>query len=545
MVVSPDGHLDPVRTSVIDTLVDMGRPEGATRAAPDTTAFARSEVTRLLSIAAYLDHGFRGWVLAMLVRARHRAVTPSLGFDAVTVLAHCLRARGVEREAERRTTLAWGVAVGLVVVLVWRVVTVLASVVGGEDPGAEPVVLLLVMVALAVVLLAPHFMGRGTTYRALMRIRALILPQDSARAHRERVLRILTRELSEERFTGRAPKAAAEYRELLDTIGREQHSPVVVYGAAAPFRGAGAPLQRWSLALELSPAEDGERAAHELTARRIIDLVRPQLESLTESAADDSRDRLGRLEIAEHVFLPAPLPYGQGRDALPVGPPGDPGVEWHLAEAVGEGGETRRHFLRIRIAGWEEQLVTTVFVRVHTQGRMLFLEVAPHVLFPLQDKFAIMGGIVQAATLGMDARREIAEYVRVPVRPKELMRALKHEDDETPDWSPEEWALPPAASLREWTSSDELTLFQAMDVIRYVKTVHLRISEGVKQALKEAGYQTEEFTAQAREQIVNIGQGGVFIAGDVSGGAFATGQGAHAQHGDSEGRPRPGSGEGK
>ena len=64
---------------------------------------------------------------------------------------------------------------------------------------------------------------------------------------------------------------------------------------------------------------------------------------------------------------------------------------WAIAHmdslAVEEGGETRRHFLRIRVGGWNEGVVTTLFVRVHTQGGMLMLEVAPHVLWPLRQLF--------------------------------------------------------------------------------------------------------------------------------------------------------------
>lgn len=94
------------------------------------------------------------------------------------------------------------------------------------------------------------------------------------------------------------------------------------------------------------------------------------------------RDRLRTLEIDECVFLPA-----EGLPARAAAPYAPADFEGHRAAAVEEGGETRRHFLRIRIGGWDEGIVTTLFVRVHTQGGMLMLEVAPHVLLPLRQLF--------------------------------------------------------------------------------------------------------------------------------------------------------------
>lgn len=46
-----------------------------------------------------------------------------------------------------------------------------------------------------------------------------------------------------------------------------------------------------------------------------------------------------------------------------------------------------------------------------------------------------------------------------------------------------------------------------MDINRYLKSIEDRVNAGVRLALREAGWETDEF----EQKIVNIGAGGVFI----------------------------------
>ncbi|NEE47405.1 hypothetical protein G3M55_22720, partial [Streptomyces sp. SID8455] len=65
----------------------------------------------------------------------------------------------------------------------------------------------------------------------------------------------------------------------------------------------------------------------------------------------------------------------------------------------------------------------------------------------------------------------------------------------------------PAFSVRELGADEEASLFQDMDINRYLKSIEDRVNAGVRLALREAGYETDEF----EQKIVNIGAGGVFI----------------------------------
>ncbi|MEW2435623.1 hypothetical protein AB0952_15830 [Streptomyces caniferus] len=348
---------------------------------------------------------------------------------------------------------------------------------------------------------------------------ALLLPLAVAvlvGLQRGQFARVLARELSRERFPDvmSDPAERSEsyrFRRLRDRVRIEQHGPLVMYRAADPFCGAGYPYRTWSLSVELNPREDREVEPLDNSAilARIVPLVaalRVPSPHGSPKVAAAVRDRLRALEIDECVFLPAEgLP---SREAAPYAPQA---FEEHRARAVEEGGETRRHFLRIRVGGWNEGVVTTLFVRVHTQGGMLMLEVAPHVLWPLRQLFQDADRLAHQYRHHHHFGKAVWALARTPSSAGHalltLLRGLLSS-----------WrlatagygaALPegPGASVRELGSYGESSLFQDMDVARYLKTVQQRVAAGVTTALREAGYQTDEF----EQRIVHVAEGGVYV----------------------------------
>lgn len=225
--------------------------------------------------------------------------------------------------------------------------------------------------------------------------------------------RTLRGQLARQAFTGTPqPRLPAWYRRIERCVRREQDASLTLYDVNRPFVGAGTPRKPWSVVLELQRAEAGpadpaagpngavprQGAPDALTPQDIITMIGPRLRALRRSAAATSRDRLRQLEIEEFVYLPA----GPGRDEeLGTGDGTKTAVVYdeeqvarHLAEAAGEGGEARRHFLRIRVGAWNEQVVVSLLVRVHTQGDMLVLEVVPHVLGPVAPEFRRVDALV-------------------------------------------------------------------------------------------------------------------------------------------------------
>ncbi|WP_369376892.1 hypothetical protein [Streptomyces sp. cg36] len=520
-----------------------------------------SEATRLLCAGTYLDGAFRDAVIDELYVHEERIAAPSLGIDAARVLAHALRARRLETGWAAGIVLLWIVAVPLTqwLILFYVPAFALFTLAGWlRGPQERPFWVRRVIAwyvrligwvcyALAlVVLLAPALFGGGVGPSRLpgpfgslgggtggdLRIQAwcaLVLPLLLAwavAAQRGQFAKSLTEELSRPRFPALAtdPAEAAEgdrFQRLARRIRAEQHAPLVLYHVTNPFCGAGRPYEPWSLSVELRP--DKDRVPEPLDNSAILRRIVPLLEALRVPSPHGSpelaaavRDRLRELELDEIVFLPV-----LGLPSRAAGPYDGRSFEEHRARAIEEGGETRRHFLRIRVGGWGEEIVTTVFVRVHTQGGMLMLEVAPHVLRPVRQLY-------------QDADRAAHRY-RHNNRFGKAVWALAHTPAAGGRAVLTLWrgavslgrlaaggygrALPegPVRSVREMGSENDASLFQEMDVSRYLKSIQDRVANGVRLALQEAGWETDEFV----QKIVNVAEGATFI--ETAKGAIAIG----------------------
>ncbi|MEV5598237.1 hypothetical protein [Streptomyces sp. NPDC052496] len=368
-------------------------------------------------------------------------------------------------------------------------------------------------------------MGAAQSLHAWVALALPVVLAWAVGAQHGQVAKVLTTELSRDRFPDAAgdPAERAEggrFQRLRHRIRTEQHGPLVMYRAADPFCGAGTPYETWSLSVELRPRKDAVPGPDEeaggplpLDNDAVLQRIIPLVEALREPSAHGSpqaaaavRDRLRELEIDECVFLPvAGLP---SRAAAPYGPDG---FAAHRARAVEEGGETRRHFLRVRVGGWGEGIVTTVFVRVHTQGGMLMLEVAPHVLWPVRALYREADRIAHRYRHNNPFGKAVWALAQTPRSAGRAMTSLWR--GFVSAWSlltgGHGGALPdgPAVSVRELGSDGDASLFQEMDVTRYLKSIQDRVASGVRSALYEAGWQTDEF----EQRIVNVTDGGVFI----------------------------------
>ncbi len=549
----------------------------------DTAAYTRSEATRLLCAGAYLDTEFRKAAITELIEHPKRIASPSLGYDVATVLRHCLRARHMDVKAAvlvlavllsetvialsllggsatLDSTFTWpfdslfdaaaqdnpspevtGVAalfsLNLLLLvgplsrlrqkLLGRKGPLVTMVIGGTvNPASRFFANLLGLVNLTltvlwitpvcVFLLQRHFLAA----LAVLALPALIIAIGVW--HRLALSRVLWTELSRQSFTGKAPKdplLAKRHDDVLDSVSEEQFSPLVLYNDDNPFLGAGQSYRPWSLALELERVPGAPNEAEPLDGRRVLDLITPQLLRLAEVSSRTSRDRLKDLELQECVFLPATLPPDVWHtDSLYQ----NKTVRAHLDASVGEGAEQRRHFLRIRVGGWDEEVVITVFVRVHTQGDLLILEVLPHVLPPLRKSFHEVDSLTARST-----RFPVSALVTAPAM---SMAVLARGTDAMNSWWVEnfgpatrETQEAPRISVRESGSRETGSMFQEMDVSRYVRTIQDRIISGAQQALVEAGYKTETF----QQQVVNVSRGGVYIGGSMSG-SIATGTASKA-----------------
>ncbi|MEV7318963.1 hypothetical protein [Streptomyces sp. NPDC093970] len=551
-------------TAYVPQQPQPGAPAGAPQALPPTPPYA-SEATRLLCAGTYLDSGYRDRVIEELHLNEQRIAAPSLGFDAARVLAHALRARRHELLWAAAILGLWVVGLPLsggllVFFLVPGIALAVAPWIRGR--AAQPPLYRLVAAFLVrwwgrffyaaalIVTLVVAFGGGsdssssydsygsdgyyGSSYSDSTSFGDLLTPglgdiggltaawhawltlavfagiAVCAHAQRTQFTRALAGELSAQRFPDAAsdPAEKAEnprFQRLKQRIRIEQHAPLIMYNEADPFCGAGSAYDTWVLAVELRP-DELKKERQPLSNRAILERIRPLLEQLrlpAEFAGPGNRDRLRQLEIDECVFLPT-----EGlltRDQAPYLPQA---FEEHRARAVEEGAEKRRHFLRIRVGGWEEEVVVTVFVRIHTQGRMLVLEIAPHVLTPVRADFKGADrtahrfrnnnwagkAAAAAALIPGSVGRSLGQLGRGGLY---LWRLLT---------GGHAGALPegPALSVRELGAVEVGSHFQEMDVVRYLRSIQDRVTNGVRAALAEAGYETGEFVQKIVNNSTNV-----------------------------------------
>ncbi|GLX39244.1 hypothetical protein Sros01_53170 [Streptomyces roseochromogenus] len=547
---------------------------------------AVSEAGRLLCAGTYLDAVYRDRVIDELFVHEERIAAPSYGFDAARVLAHALRARRIELGWAAGVLGAWFVGSlltgGLLTLLLvpfvllslarWlrarsnvllRVLSVLvriyawwslAAVLAGvwiflNGPLGDFASFFFPGVGDLVTPGAPHghygsgFDGSASGYPhddgvpaavwlAPVVFAAVVAVVGLQRGH---AARIVATELSPARYADRHGDPAeaspgARYARVRDRIRAEQHAPLVMYDINGPFTGAGDAFRPWQLSVELRPREDlgPDRAPQAVTNAHIVGRIVPLLHALRVPSPHGSPqaeaavlDRLRELVVDECVFLPAGgLPH---RDAAPLSPQQ---FAEHRSGAIEEGGERRRHFLRVRVGGWDENLVVTVFVRVHTQGRMLMLEVAPHVLLPVRTGFQRADAEAHRLLHNTWFGKAVAALAATP---RSFTGALATLGRGVASW----WRIVtgghggarpegPGLSVREIAAEEDGSLFHLMDLDRYLKTIQDRVVSGVTVALHEAGWHTEEFAQRA----VHVAEGGVFIQ-SVNGSAFSVGGTGH------------------
>lgn len=539
-----------------------------------------SEAGRFLCAGTYLDAGYRDRVIDELYVHEERVVAPSYGYDASRVLAHALRARRAELGWAAGVLGAWfvgslltGGALG-VLVLPFLMLSLADWLRTRRVPLLRALALLLrvyVWWTIVAVLLVFGFGGLAllSSFGNTAGILGLpVAPWDAGPSgavsfwwlpvvfaavatvvglQRGYVFRTIATDLNGQRYADHAgdPAEAAQgarFQRIRQRIRAEQFAPVIMYDVNDPFCGAGDPYRPWQLSVELRPREDlgPERKPEPVTNAHILGKIVPLLERLRvpsphgspESAAAVG-DRMRELVVDECVFLPAAgLPH---RDTAQV-------VHGQYSEqraaAIEEGGERRRHFLRVRVGGWDENLVVTVFVRVHTQGGMMMLEVAPHVLLPVHVAFHNADADAQrhrnnnAFGKAVWAVRNTPGSIAASVAT--LGRGLV-------SW----WRIAtaghggarpegPRVSVRDLASQDNGSLFHLMDLDRFLKTIQDRVVGGTVLALHEAGWHTEEFAARA----VNVAEGGTFIQ-SVNGSTFSIGGSNNTntvRHGGGRGR---------
>ncbi|MDQ1036480.1 hypothetical protein QFZ75_002896 [Streptomyces sp. V3I8] len=473
-----------------------GRPAGEP---PTARAHARTKATRLLSAGTYLDPGYRRAVVRELFTHHFRVVAPSYGYDAVSVLAHALAARRLHR-------IQSGVAAG------------------------SALVLLLLM-------------SRGTL-GPFMGVQLLCwVLWGSAYLRRLVTLHILMTRLKETGpdggFDGSYPATGELTDDLIRKIDHEQSTQdgLVLYGGFRPFVGAGEQLRDWSNAQLLLGAPrtriaarqdfDGSGPGLDEVERRSVlpftvhDITAHVAARMRAELRDEARrdERIEGLTVEQRRYTTAirtnDRTVGAGWSQLPGA--GDlPAIHWR------EDYDSAREYLCVRVASWNEELVTSVFVGFDLKGDTLHTEFHTYVLGPLVRDFHLVdllpgtfdgslalrvardtltAGVRRCLALSLWPLRLLPERflpppVRAMVRPGQDGRtALRFAVEGAPADS-SEFRLGRYAndsvdcgaltSVREMATSDTFHhFFQKSDALKYTQIVERRLLHNIRLFLKE------------------------------------------------------------
>lgn len=451
------------------------------------------DVTRYLCAALQTDAGLNHYAYKKILREHYRAIASSPGVDLVTVLKYGLAARG--RQLTRDALLVVFLLIGV-------------AFLGNENPRG-------VLLAL--------FAGWAVTV------------VESWVAH----YGVLAEHLRRNTFNpaGASAPASERMRARLEAIAEHNLGNTTVHTDYGPFAGYGIPFENWSFTLNIAtPVEDEE--VIEFTTAELNDFVANAVRGVG----------LPGVHVDDRVFVSGQdLLYGLDSSVkkaiLPneLAAPASRIGEAEIARLREDSLSRARPYLVIRVAGWNGELVVTMFLRLAMMPRkdQLYVEMNYSLLLPIQERykqvdrllstptgtqiFRMLGSsLVKLAPTTVGAFVRIVDVVFSPL--EELLsrvreaRAIKYDRS---------FNYGAATSLREKAADGRFHRhFQNLDKEMYAKVAERKVVEALEEFLDDHNIDTSDL----RERQTTILNNGVYVSGQgsVNAGSLAVGSNAIA-----------------
>jgi hypothetical protein len=297
--------------------------------------FRRTDATRILSAACYLDPQFRVAVHNEYLDRWHQAIGPNYGVDLPTVVRHCLHARKrafLRSLAVTGTMLLFGVLAAL----------------GSMTPGSALVLALIGVFGIS-------FAHEWLTFDVIRKY-------------------FSKRSFDPERL-GSDPGPKRDY------LRENGNGNVTVYRGFIPFVGAGTPLNSWSFTVDLRKPKSGNGDGGEPREFEVKELYQTMEEVFGALHIDnlETHDRLyvsGRDVRDDERFLRHRLarPYSSVDGGL-------------LGELISDPSLRVRHYRCVRVVDWSGELVASMFFRFSIVGHSLFVESSHRLLTPIDERY--------------------------------------------------------------------------------------------------------------------------------------------------------------
>lgn len=521
------------------------------------------EPTRFLAAAVHLDDGLADALIAEYLAEPKRAIPPSPGIDAVTVLGEALAAQARRRVVNAAllgllaatavlafplvmvwlaSGLTWRACSAVVARLlrslgsgrlstgfghwwatallwwlfafVWIVVPMMVSVpFAGAllpfDPSAGLAVLLILaaltlVLAMLCVLIARHYLPWqvATNWYGYGRYQPRTAPRDGV-------------------INASAPYAARLQRIQQDQLRRSQDdsTEIVVYRGRKPFVGAGSRVRSWSAALELyartatgdpDSSENAVAPVPGFQPGELHDFVAEDLKKLRTSPTLTPGWRFSDLGITSWALL-SPVDIVHNPAAGPLLDRLNAGIEPELnehdwADLADKSPEWLRYYRCFRLESWARQLAISGFLHIGCENRMLVLEWHSFVLPPISPMFRRVDtppDLLELRALWAALAELALLPSTVPSRIADVVRGLMARNRTGGTWTtPEEAArvLGAGASIRELGAGTRLNnLFQETDCDRYLKILERRTLDAVHRFLTEKGIAAKGFDDMVKQ----------------------------------------------
>lgn len=291
--------------------------------------FRRTDATRLLSAACYLNPIFRSEVYENYVEARYKAIAPSFGLNLAVVVRHCADAR---RRAFVRNLFVTALVLACLLLTQVSVSLAISSLVMG-----------------------------------------LFLISLFWELH---LFNLIRKHLTKQNFDPEA--LGRQYDQKLGHLRENGAGNLIVYSGFNPFVGSGVTLNSWNFCVDVQKGKEfgGIRSkAQAFTIPEAYEAIGSavSLLGLRNCSIADEIHISGKDVRHNSRFLPRPL-------SRPVN-----SVEPDLIREGLRPFTRSRHYRCVRVVDWSGDLVISFFFRIAGCGHSIFVEGSTHLVTPIED----------------------------------------------------------------------------------------------------------------------------------------------------------------
>lgn len=540
------------------------------------------EATRLLAAAAHADDEFADAVSEEYLRDPRRAVPPSPGLNAATVLREAVKARGRRLRRDGVTTVLFFLTLLLwwPYSLLWVFIAVAVGAVARGLKQEPRVGLARWQTVRKQALFAAVTLGAVIAFTALLFFVGMLLAylfgfdSDSALPEvlglfaavgllgvmigdqfRVRQLLATTFDRANFRHSQGTPTNGSEYidplhEQRLAQIEQSSSGNLIVHDGYRAFVGYGELLSAWSMVMHLR--KEGKEGAEEqqavadppvqLDVAEIHRAVSEEVLRLRGGQGLAPGFRLRDLTEREQVVLSstALLQHrehdGLTRSVLPIlnSTPRSFLTEAQIQEISTGSREWIRSYRAYQVDSWDRDLVVTAFLRISCGDGVLYLEWSVFRLNPISDRYRweLWELASPRQTLGVAVVKALGFPLSLWSRISRLGRAYLAAIRGVPKRiHPDVYGA--RSSIREIATANEpQNYFQDVDTVRYLRLLEERLLVAVRRFMKRAGLSTEDFDQQ-RLTVVNS----TVINGGQFSGVNVVGQSNRVQGNQAQGNP--------